>query len=173
MGFGVIELHNKLHKSRIDTKPLYDWLIRASGNRTYKYLPSLCNIFLARISPKNGESFSEQDTFNLKYDLRRLFANDKKLRHFIMGTVKGERMAAKVKISRPYGDGLVRVWGWIPEEADVYQGSWNRNRVVSEIYKHLSTNYSLQVWRGMNSPRDTVTPDNGDAPAFLRNLLGL
>jgi len=169
MGFGVIELQN----GRIDTQPIYDWLVHVAGNQTYTDLPSLRNIFLARISPKNGETFSEKDTFNLKYDLRRLFASDKRLRHFIMGTVKGKRLAAKVKMSRSYGDGLMRVWGWIPEAADVYQGSWNRDKVVSEIHKHLSTNYTLQVWREMNSPRDTITPNNGDALVFLRDLLAI
>jgi len=165
----VVEVQN----GRIDTQPLSNWIVPVAGNRTYPDLPSLRNIFLACISPKNGETFSVEDTFNLKYDLRRLFANDKKLRHFIMGTVKDERISAKVKISRPYSDDLMRVWGWIPEEADVYKSSWNRERVVSEIYKHLNTNYSSQVWREMISSRDTVTPDNGDALAFLRNLLGL
>ncbi len=169
MGFGVIEPTN----GRMDTRPLFEWLEPVTGNNTYTDLPSLRNIFLARISPKNGRQFSEQDTFNLKHDLRRLFANDKNLRHFIMGTVKGRRMAAKVKMSRPYGDGLMRVWGWIPESADVYRHGWTREKVVSEIHKHLQENYTLQVWREMNSPRDKITPNNGDARAFLRSLLAI
>lgn len=172
MGFGVIELGSV----RINTRPLYDWLVPIAGNHTYTELPSLRNIFLTRISPKNGKQFSEQDTFNLKYDLRQLFANDKRLRHFIhfiMGTVKGERIAAKVKMSRPYGDGLMRVWGWIPEQADAYQGSWNRDAVVAAIYQHLDINYTLPVWREMNSTRDTATPNNSDAQAFLRHLLAI
>jgi len=169
MGFGVIALPS----GRIDTQPLYDWLIRAAGHCTYTDLPSLRNIFLARISPKNDKPFSEQDTFNLKYDLRRLFAKDKALRHFIMGTVEGERMAAKVKMSRPYNNAKeMRVWGWIPEEAKVYQGSWDRNKVVNAIYHYLKRSYNVQVWREMNASRDTVTPNN-DALAFLRSLLGL
>lgn len=169
MGFGVIELES----GRIDTRPLYDWLVLVAGNNTYTDLPSLRSIFLARISPKNGAQFSAQDTFNLKYDLRQLFANDKRLRHFIMGTVKDGRVAAKVKMSRPYGDGPIRVWGWIPEQADIYRGSWDRNAVADAIYNHLKTNYALQIWREMNSTRDTATPSNGDAGVFLRSLLGL
>jgi CRISPR-associated protein Cmr1 len=82
-------------------------------------------------------------------------------------------MAAKVKISRPYNDGLMRVWGWIPEEANVYQGSWNRNTIVDAIYQHLSNKYILQVWRELNSSRDIDTPNSNDAKAFLRSLLGL
>jgi len=170
MGFGLIEPVNE----RIETQTLYDWLIATAGSLLYPNLPSLRNIFLAQIKPKDSStSFTEQTTFNLKYDLRRLFAIDQKLRHYIMGTVKDGRMAAKVKISRPYGNGLMRVWGWIPEKPDGYTGSWNRSAVVDAIYQHLKTNYTLQVWREMNSPRDTDTPSTSDAKAFLHSLLGL
>ena len=169
MGFGVIALENC-----IDTKPFYDRVVATAGNAAYPCLPSLKNIFLARISPKNGDTFSDQDTFNLKYDLRRLFAQDRQLRHFIMGTIQDQRIAAKVKMSRPYNNGQeMRVWGWIPEEADVYQNHWDRNTVVDAIYQHLSNKYDLQVWREMDSARDSVTPNNGDAKTFLRSLLGL
>ena len=169
MGFGVIEQAN----GQIDTQPLFEWLELGASSNTYTDLPSLQNIFLARISPQNGGAFGTQDTFNLKYDLRQLFANDRNLRHFIMGTVKGKRMAAKIKMSRPYGDGLMRVWGWIPEQADVYGRSWNRESVVQAIYDHLNTNYTMQVWREMNSLRDTAASNNSDAQAFLRDLLAI
>ena len=171
MGFGVIEIEG----DRIDTKPLFQWLISAGGSNAYDELPSLQNIFLARISPKNGKRFDEKETFNLKYDLRRLFADKDKslqpLRHFIMGKVEGSRMAAKVKMSRPYGDGLMRVWGWVPEAADVYQSKWSRDVVVAAIHQHLSQNYTLAIWREMDSDRDTVTPNNSDALAFFQSLL--
>ena len=168
MGFGVV----KQVSGRIDTRPLYDWLVTTAGNHPYPKLPNLQNIFLAHIQLQNA---TDQSTFNLKYDLRQLFAGQQntKLRHFIMGTIKDYRMATKVKMSRPYGDGLMRVWGWIPEQAEAYYDSWNRDKVVGAIYKHLSTNYTLQVWREMNSPRDSVTPNNGDVKAFLQSLLGL
>jgi CRISPR-associated protein Cmr1 len=166
MGFGLVELV----KGRLDARQLYGWLIATTGGKRYPELPSLENIVLARIHKPNA---TEQDTFNLKYDLRQLFKSDKNLRHFIMGTVQDERMAAKVKISRPYGGGLIRVWGWIPGEAGVYTGSWNRNTVVDAIYQHLKTNYSLQVWREMNSTRDAVTPNAGYVKVFLHSLLGL
>ena len=167
MGFGVVEL---MH-GRIDTRPLYDWLSAVAGDEAYPSLPSLRNVFFARIAPQNG-LFSEEDTFNLKYDLRQLFAGEENanLRHFIMGTVKGHRMAAKVKMSRPYKNGTqIRVWGWIPEQADVYEG-WGRESVVQAIYDYLSKNYTLQVWREMNSPRETVSL-YGDALEFLESLL--
>jgi CRISPR-associated protein Cmr1 len=168
MGFGVCEPAN----GRIDTRRLYDWLTAAAGNHQYPKLPSLQNIFLVRIQ---RQAANDQETFNLKYDLRHLFSGQQNmgLRHFIMGMVKGERMAAKVKVSRPYGDGLMRVWGWIPEEADVYKNGWNRDKVAQAIHKHLTTNYALQVWREMNSTRDTVAPGESDAGAFLRSLLGV
>ncbi len=165
MGFGVINLEN----NRIETRPLYDRLVALTGSREYGNLPSLQNLFLARIQMKNA---GEEETFNLKYDLRRRFASDTRLRHFIMGTaVKNDRIAAKVKMSRPYGDGLLRVWGWIPEEKNVYGDSWNREKVIDAIYQHLKTNYTLEVWREMNSPRDTDLPNNRDALLFLRSLL--
>lgn len=184
MGFGVIGIEG----SRINTQPLYDWLIATVGNNTSNNtssdLPSLQNIFLAKIQPKNSSpAFTEQDTFNLKYDLRQLFRPTagkpdslKHLRHFIMGTVENKRMAAKIKISRPYEENkttVMRVWGWIPEEADVYKNGWGRKEVVDMIYQHLSKHYTLQVWREMNPQRDTVTPNESNAQTFLRSLLNL
>lgn len=168
MGFGIIEPMN----GRFDTRPLYQWLVATAGSRQYTELPSLNNIFLARIKLKNAR---EVDTFNLKYDLRRLFSADRDLRHFIMGTTaKGEeRTAAKVKISRPYGEGVMRVWGWIPEEADRYNCSWDRNRIVEIIHAHLTTSYNVQFWREMGSLRDTVAPNTVDATKFLQSLLGI
>lgn len=168
LGFGVFELPN----GRLDTRPLYERLIANAGNCTYTRLPSLQNIFLARIWLENA---TVQDTFNLKYNIRQLFSGqqNKSLRHFIMGTIKGERLAAKVKISRPYGNGLIRVWGWIPKEAGVYKNGWNREKVVDAIYQHLRKNYTLEVWREMDSPRDTVTPNISSAQVFLRSILGL
>jgi CRISPR-associated protein Cmr1 len=193
MGFGVIQVEG----NRIDRQPLYDWLITTTGSKTYSDLPSLQNIFLAQIQPKNLNSlFKEQDTFNLKYDLRQLFRadtevnkgqdgdgkprpkkkdGDKDLRHFIMGTVEDDRMAAKIKISRPYeNDNLMRVWGWIPpEEADVYKNGWNREKVIDAIYQHLAAKYTLHDWREMNSGRDTEAKNISDAKIFLHSLLKL
>lgn len=170
MGFGVI----KPQKERFDTRPLYELVVPIADKNTYPDLPSLQNIFLARISPKNNVQFSERETFNLKWDLRQLFQNDYHLRHFIMGTVKDQRIAAKVRMSRPYDNGrLMRVWGWIPEKANVYQSAWNRDSVIAEIYKHLNKNYALQKWREMNSSRDNVTPNIIEARSYLQSLLGL
>jgi CRISPR-associated protein Cmr1 len=168
MGFGVIQLAN-----RIDTRPLYDWLMKTAGTRSYPALPSLKNIFLASIEPKGqGPSFTEQTTFNLKYDLRRLFSTNQTLRHFIMGTVKPERMAAKVRMSRPFGKQM-RVWGWIPEIANEYSHGTNRDAVVNQIYNHLAGNYNVKIWREMNSPRDTMFKNVSEARLFAQSLLRL
>ncbi|WP_421658959.1 type III-B CRISPR module RAMP protein Cmr1 [Leptothermofonsia sp. ETS-13] len=193
MGFGVIQVEGG---SRIDTQTLYDWLKQVEDKHEYPDLPSLHNIFLSKIQPKDSnkasteEDFTEEDTFNLKYDLRQLFRpqaesdNLKSLRHFIMGTVEDDRQAAKIKISRPYnenGTTVMRVWGWIPESAkvclknnpekDLYTNDWNREKVMDTIHQHLNKNYTLQVWREMNSPRDTVTPNENDVQSFLCSLL--
>ena len=165
MGFGVIQLTG----DRVNMQTLYDWLIARTGNETYPTLPSLRNIFLARISPSDDQQqFTEQSPFILKYDLRRLFADNQALRHFIMGTVKGQRIAAKVKMSRPYNN-QIRLWGWIPEKAGEYLNSWNREKIVNTIYQHLNEKYRLQLWRGMNptSNKDTMRKDALD---FLQEL---
>jgi CRISPR-associated protein Cmr1 len=193
MGFGVIEVGDTC----ITMQPLYDWLITIAGNKTYPDLPSLQNIFLAQITYKSSNpSFKEEDTFNLKYDLRQLFradqnANenkdengksrpkkkgdgDKNLRHFIMGTVEDERIAAKIKISRAYEDGkLMRVWGWVPDKADVYKNGWSREKIVDAIYQHLAAHYMFDDWREMNSTRDTVKKNESNAQALLFSLFKL
>lgn len=169
MGFGVIQLMN----DRVDTKLLYNWLEPIASNHPYSELPHLQNIFLACISPKDGMPFDEKEIFNLKY-LRRLFAYDVRLRHFVMGTTRGGRIAAKVKMSRPYNGGRkIRVWGWIPEELQSDHDFKNRNVVVQAIHQHLKDNYIVQVWREMNSARDTIVPNSNNALAFLQTLLGL
>ncbi len=168
MGFGVIEPVS----GRTKTRPLYDRLLTTAGERQYPSLPSLQNIFLARIQLENA---TKESTFDLKCDLRQLFAGQQntRLRHFIMGTVKGGRLAAKVKISRPYSKGLIRVWGWVPEKAEAYNESWSRESVVAAIYDHLRAKYTIQIWREMNSPRDSVRPDNEDVKWFLQSLMAL
>jgi CRISPR-associated protein Cmr1 len=202
MGFGVIQVEG----NRIDTQTLYDWLMTTSGSNICSDLPSLQNIFLAQIQPKDiNSSFKEKDTFNLKYDLRKLFRvapgkpdNLSQLRHFIMGAApddkdkkkdgeaEDKRMAAKIKISRPYiedGKSTIRIWGWIPENAvislkdgckkDLYTNGWDRGKVVGKIHQHLAANYILLDWREMNSVRDTVKPKENNSQAFLYSLLGL
>lgn len=165
MGFGVIKIDD-----RIDTTPLYNWLKDRAGNKYYPSLPSLRNMFLARIEVPNTDIVH---TFNLKYDLRRLFASDESLRHFVMGTAHGNRVASKIKVSHAYGDGngIVRVWGWMPEQADQKVQNWHREKVIQTIYEHLRQLYKIQVWREFHSPRDTVQENCQDMDVFLKSLL--
>ena len=160
MGFGIVELVS----DRLTNNP-FNGLSFTSGS-SGSNLPSLRNMFFARIRKKGA---TDQDTFNLKYDLRRLFADDQTVRHFVMGTVKGNRIAAKVHMSRPYGDGIIRVWGWLPEEADVWDSTWNRDKVLDKIKEHLKTNYQLTSWREFNNSRDTNKRYN-DIQNFLHSL---
>ena len=173
MGFGVIEPLN----GPIDTKLLYNWVIPLAGKNAYPSLPAIQDCFFARIKSKDkSTALNVKDTFNLKYDLRQLFAGqqNKVLRHFIMGMAdNSDKIAAKVKMSRPYGKEIIRVWGWIPREAECYNNKWNRNTVIATIHEHLRTNYDLQIWREMKTVRDTVSPGTIDAKVFLQSLLGL
>lgn len=168
MGFGVVQIQG----DRIDTTPLYNHLLSCQGGKPYPDMPSLNNMFLARIKVKNQQL---KETFNLKYDLRALFRSDDKTRHFMMGTVHGKRsvatecMAAKIKMSHPYGDGLMRVWGWVPDLPG--SAAMQREEVLIEIHKHLDSNYALECWREMNSERDTWTKHQADASTFLHSLL--
>lgn len=167
MGFGVIEPID----DRWDTGPLYKWLVATADNQEYCEWPSLRNVFFTQIKMQNVR---EVDTFNLKYDLRQLFSANQDVRHFIMGTTAGDnKMAAKVKISRPYGDGQIRIWGWIPEKAGCYDNEWNREKIVEVIHNHLIHEYDLETWREFNSPRDTATVNITDPREFLQSLLGI
>ncbi len=185
MGFGVV----KCLDDPTDPVALREWLNERNVSRNYPSLPNIQHMFFAKISPKNeGGKFSDIDTFNIKYNLRRLFFADANVRHFVMGKVykqseqipeilkeciQGEKkIAAKVKISLPYHECKeIRVWGWIPKQASVYQNSWNRDKVVNEIYKHLKANYNLKIWREINSPRDTLNPKKDNVFTFLQDLM--
>lgn len=170
MGFGVVQVEN----GRPNMKLLYDHLVAQVGSKTYENHPALNNMFLTRISVPTDR---REETFNLKYDLRALFRGDRKLRHFIMGTVHGtssigtERMAAKIKMSHPY-NGVLRLWGWVPSQVKTDE-EMDRESVISAIYNHLQDKdtYTVEYWREMNTDRDTQTQQQADAKAFLRSLL--
>ena len=160
MGFGVVDITN-----RQELQPLMEHLQTITGSASYDTLPSLRNIFFASIRTKNN---SLEETFNLKYDLRRLFSTNKDLRHFVMGTVEDERQGAKIMMSRPY-NGTIRLWGWIPEE--VSQIHTSRAQVIKQIHSHLSTKYSINYWREFNSIHDTVQQGYASPQEFLNSLL--
>lgn len=167
MGFGII---NAMPSQ--DTQYLLDHLQSVVGSRPYDDLPSLQNIFFAGIS---ADTLPKNETFNLKYDLRRLFAANADLRHFVMGTVQKERQGAKIMMSRPYenrtsGRSTIRVWGWIPEEVTKFGVS--REQVIKQIHAHLNSHYTVDYWREFNSERDTERL-YADPQEFLKSLLGL
>ncbi len=165
MGFGIVEMADDVN---IDFS--LNWIDAISGQNNYSSLPSLKNIFSCHIKLDNATT---QETFNIKYDIRRLFSSDKNLRHFIMGTVTGKRIGTKIKVSRPYSDGKIRIWGWIPEEAKEYDDIWSREKILNKIYNLLDTNYQIINWREMNSPRDTILPNCNNPKYFLESLLKL
>lgn len=124
-------------------------------------------------SIKASRSASEE-TFNLKYDLRdllrRSFPDNRDLRHFVMGTVQGERQGSKIIISRPYrNDNAIRIWGWIPEEVTRFGAS--REEVMKQLYSYLNTQCTMNHWREYNSTRDSVRQQYTEPKVFLESLL--
>ncbi|NTV46399.1 MAG: type III-B CRISPR module RAMP protein Cmr1, partial [Chlorobiales bacterium] len=83
--------------------------------------------------------------------------------------VQGDRIAAKIHMSRPYADGVIRVWGWVPVDADVWNSKWNRDSVLTKIKNHLASNYALKTWREFNNARDK-NQQYSDIRAFLHSL---
>ncbi len=162
MGFGLVRT-----TTRHDTHYLLTYLQSSiTGSKTYRDLPSLQNIFFASISE---DRLPRNETFNLKYDLRRLFAANADLRHFVMGTVQREREGAKIMMSRPYNkDSTIRVWGWIPDEISKFRTT--REQIIKQIHTHLKTHYTLNYWREFNSQRDTQQQYT-DPEEFLKSLL--
>ncbi len=152
MGLGVVQVID-----RQKPQPLLDHLTQIISmhqkNRDLKTsiddeLPCLQNMFFARI---NVHSASESTAFDLKYDLRNMlrqtFKDDDRLRHTIMGYVKGgNRTGAKIMMSYPYENGIVRIWGWIPRLA---QSNTSRDDILNEIYYFLEDTYGadqLSFW---------------------------
>jgi CRISPR-associated protein Cmr1 len=185
MGFGVVA---PATENPIDTRPLYDHLMGLKGSPADETLPSLKNMFFAKIRTKNGTIFSEKDPFILKYHLRQMFAQyrgshdkneekaEKRVRHFIMGTTEKPNISAKINMSRPYkslddADSIIRLWGWIPEASQEYQSPWNREKAKNMIYNYLKKNYDLQIndWKEFQHPLVPAKPK--DMAKFLSELL--
>lgn len=170
MGFGVVRPAGQ----PADTGPLYRHLKSLAGNfsssnSAYDRLPSLQNMFFARIKVKNN---SDKETFEIKCNLRRLFDKDTDLQNFVMGTVKRGRMAAKIKMSRPYEGNIIRLWGWIPSKININGKTWDREDIMKKIHGHMLNNYKLLVWRELGSLRDTVLRSS-DPVEFLKSLLAV
>lgn len=166
MGFGII---NAI--SQQNTQYLLSHLQSVAGSRPYSDLPTLQNAFFTSIS---ADRLPGNESFNIKYDIRRLFAADANLRHYVMGTVQRERQGAKIMMSRPYenkkiGKSTIRIWGWIPEEVTKFDSS--RDKVIKQIYDNFRTHYSVDYWREYDSGRDTERQYT-NPQEFLKSLLG-
>lgn len=148
MGLGVVQLIE-----RQNTQPLLAHLTeivamhQAKGNLKTSIddeLPCLQNMFFARI---NVHSSSESATFDLKYNLRKTLRDEFKgnhlLRHTIMGYVKRDiREGAKVMMSYPYENGMIRMWGWIPQ---LPQSHPSRSDILEAIYyDFLEATYGIE-----------------------------
>lgn len=145
LGLGVIEL-----AARVDTTALKQWLgALHTGRATVNTdCPSVDHMFFARVA---SPSLELEETFRIKYHLRRLFAGNTDLRHFLMGEVdRGRRMGAKIIVSHPYGDPPeIRISGWVPASGPARGAS-----VIPVIHGHLSP--KLNSWREFDSPLDTT-----------------
>ncbi len=157
MGLGVIQIVN-----RQSTKPLIKHLAQINAMHQAKHdlktriddeLPCLQNMFFARV---NVSLASETATFDLKYDLRNMLREafkDDRLRHTIMGYVRGgNRIGAKIMMSYPYDNGIVRIWGWIPR---LTQSTPSYDEIVDEIYYFLQDTYgSVPFWLYFDAEKD-------------------
>lgn len=129
-------------------------------------LPSLHNMFFARVKVDRA-SATESATFDLKYDIRGMFRQAFKnvdLRHTIMGSVsRGDRQGAKIMMSYPYDNGIIRIWGWIPKVST----HPSRNEILDEIYSLLEDIYrdNFSYWL------DFKPKKHGDIVKYLEEHL--
>ncbi len=172
MGLGVVHLTN-----RQSTRPLLEHLQQVvaiheknkdrKSYNDYDELPSLHNMLFARIRV-NRTPVTETDGFDLKYDLRGDFREafkDDNLRHTIMGSVhRGERQGAKIMMSFPYENGIIRMWGWIPKTP---RSSRPRSEILDEIYGFLEDTYgdNFLYWLDFNPDK------HGDVLKYLEEHL--
>jgi hypothetical protein len=164
LGCGVVE--------NVDAKidPLIQWAKSLPPGRPNPNLPSLKQMFFARVSTNNPKP--EETTFAKKFalrgKLRRPSFTDEE-RYFLMGRVKsGDRVGSKVHFSIPYkaadGNWEYRCWGWVPEGDPIK----DRNRLLDEIKATLAP-FS---WREYNSTRDKAHQHLVDYAAFLQSFGG-
>ncbi|MGH2510995.1 MAG: RAMP superfamily CRISPR-associated protein, partial [Ktedonobacteraceae bacterium] len=170
MGFGVVNIAERqtLHPLMDHLQHITELHGQCNDTRDFDYyntLPSLQNMFFSSIRVPER---SLTESFNLKYDLRRLFSTNTSLRHFVMGTVQGKPQGAKIMMSRPY-NGSIYLWGWIPDK--VCQFGTSRADVIKQIYTHLHTTYTLNYWREWNSTYDTTQQMCANPKEFLNSLL--
>lgn len=163
-GFGYFEHMD----SCFDAQPLYDHLMITTGSQPYDNSPSIQNMFFARIQLKQDKGEAQS---NIKSELKNLLSSREQV-DYIFGAKGSKQIPAKIKISRPYDNGIVRIWGWIPEKAASVK-NWDRNTVLNAVHNHLKEYYELEIWREFNSERDTESKNNDDIRQYLGSLLGV
>jgi hypothetical protein len=145
--------------------------------------PDLREIFFARVSL--DEPWEPRDFVNFKYDMRRAFRDGetiqglvadegerKRLRHFLLGTVRGRDapQASKVKMALvPPGQRTLRLWGWVPSRLPV---GVQREDIVRLLHRQIEVRPDRHIvgWREFDSPRDTVEQFT-DSTAYLGSLM--
>lgn len=171
MGFGRFRILGP----RQDTRPLYDYLAARPHDHDDPTLPSLNDFFFAVAHSRTDD---KREAFDLKADLRALFIDpassgpNRNMRHHIMGTIKGDGIAAKVKMSWPVEREL-RVWGWLPSVPSLYGPEWSREAVGDAIRDELQANWALSQWHEVDTPRNTHLDEHVGLPELLRYLLHL
>jgi len=181
MGFGIVKPKPEHH---LDTRPLYDYLMRIDECTYNRQLPSLGNMFFARITSKEKKNFAAETTFVLKHALRKTIEVQEKktaephtmnpdtpLSRFVMGAITPEKSAAKIYLSSPFekeGTNTIRLWGWLPGESGHFSSRLSREGLLDLIYQHLRNNYSA-------SPDDWIELKHSDAhqPDRQRRFLKL
>lgn len=171
MGFGIVK-----PESRLDTRPLYDYLMRIPKQKTDPQFASFRNMFFVNINEGEQNSFTEKTTFEIKHKLRRTIEKqDRSTVRFIMGSIKPEKIASKIYMSRPFDDrgaSTIRLWGWLPDNSGSAGHSFNRNDTRNLIYRYLQDKYNVK-------PEDWLEIDHPDGlqkrgrEQFLKTLLGL
>lgn len=176
LGYGTVRIASAAQS--FDAKNFLQIIKNAAQERpaTGRKLPSVDEMFFARLRAP-AATLREADgtlvaALNLKYDLRETLRqrphDSAELRHFVLGSVQGKRMATKIRMSRADG-GIMRVWGWIPNELP--EGSKPRNLVLDTLSGAIKTYGSILQWREFNTTRDKVTGNETDFDAYLASLL--
>lgn len=159
LGYGWIDIHVV---DEIDTENFIKAVnVRGSPDPD---LPALTNMFFATLATSDPGITA---TLNAKYDVRKVFReqfSDRKLRHYVCGTVQGDREGSKVSFTQAV-DGEMRVWGWLPH------GMPKRDAVISEIHTALGQYGRIKSWREFNSPRDSLTRFETNPAEFLASLV--
>jgi CRISPR-associated protein Cmr1 len=145
--------------------------------------PDLREMFFAHVSL--DEPWEPRDFVNFKYDMRSAFRDGttiqglirdesarKRLRHFLLGTVRGQNapQASKVKMAlMPPTQRTLRTWGWVPSRLPV---NVQREDIVRLLHRQIEVRPDRHIvnWREFDSPRDTVERFT-DSTAYLNSLM--